>query len=111
MSIRPETDSIIEFLNSLLLVDPYAVAELVCDKVPCNADLAAHPTVQVQAHGTTTYIAPGTFRVGMLGILNGYCGTIDEGPKAGWGPIIALYDDGKLVKFIRAEDYPPDQPE
>ena len=111
MALRPETDSIIEFLNELLALDPYATAELLCLDVVCNEKVAHHPTIQVRGHGATSYIAPGAFRLGVLGLLNGYCGTIDEGPKAGWGPIVATYSAGKLSKFIRAEDYQPDQSE
>ncbi len=51
-----------------------------------------------------TFIAPDTFRVGMLGVLNGFCGTIDDGPRKGWGPIAAIYDEGKLLRFERTEN-------
>lgn len=110
MAIRPDTDDLIAFLNSLVAIDPYAVAELLCIRVPCNADMAGHPSVQVAAAGESrsfTYMPPGTFRVGLLGILNGYCGTIDEGPRAGWGPIAAIYDEGKLQRFERTNPNPP----
>jgi hypothetical protein len=73
MTIRPETDQIIEYLNSLVAIDPYAIAELLCIRVPCNNVLADHPTVEVQTAGKSTFIAPGTFRLGVLGLLNGYC--------------------------------------
>jgi len=111
--IRPETDELIAFLNSLLESDPYAIAELLTVRVPCNQTLADHPTVQVAAgpdHGIT-FIRPGEYRVGILGILNGYCGSIEEGPREGWGPIAAVYDinddtkETKLVKFVRSETF------
>jgi hypothetical protein len=98
--IRPETDSLIAFLNELIAIDPYAIAELLITRVPCNQQLADHPTVQVASGkdgGGYIFIAPGTFRVGMLGILNGFCGKIDEGPRKDWGPITARYEDGRLI--------------
>ena len=97
--IRPDTDDLIAFLNSLLEVDRYAVAELILARVPCNAGLADHPTVQVASAGSTTFIEPGTYRVGMLGILNGYCGA----DAAGNGPIAAVYEGGRLARFERFE--------
>ena len=39
----------------------------------------------------------------MLGVLNGFCGTIDDGPRKGWGPIAGIYDNGKLLRFERSE--------
>lgn len=111
MAIRSEADDLIAFLNSLVAIDQYAMAELLCIRVPCNETMAKHPTVQVAAGGEKsmlTYIAPGTWRVGMLGVLNGYCGTIDEGnERAGWGPISAVYDRGRLLRFERTDPNPP----
>jgi hypothetical protein len=106
MTIRPDTDALIAFLNAVVAIDPYAIAELLCIRVPCNRALADHPSVQVAVGGDgcpITYIAPGSFRVGILGILNGYCGNIDDGPLEGWGPIAAIYDEGRLLRFERTE--------
>lgn len=105
LMIRPETDSLIAFLNELVAIDPYAIAELLCVRVPCNQAMADHPSVQVQgSDGSVTYIAPGTHRVGLLGVLNGYCGTIESGDHAGWGPITAEYEDARLVRFVRTRE-------
>jgi hypothetical protein len=69
-------------------------------RVTCNEDLAKHPTVQV---GHTEEV-PGKPRVGILGILNGWCGTIDDpGPAHGYGPIAAVFEGGWLVRFDRIE--------
>lgn len=107
MTIRKDTDELISFLNSLVEIDRYAIAELLCTRVVCNEVMAGHPTVQVAAgseKSNVTYIAPGQYRVGILGILNGYCGTIDDdGPRRGWGPIAAVYDQGRLQRFERSE--------
>ena len=56
--MRVETDRLIAFLNSLIEIDPYAMAELLTLRVPCNQAMADHPTVQVAAAGATTFIAP-----------------------------------------------------
>jgi hypothetical protein len=113
MPVRDDTDDLIAFLNSLVEIDQYAMAELLCIRVPCNQTLADHPTVQVAAGGErsrVTFIAPGTFRVGMLGVLNGFYGTIDDGPCRGWGPIAAVYDKGRLLRFERSETAVPSTP-
>lgn len=96
--ISPDCDDLIAFLNSLVSIDEYAIAELLCVRVPCNEAMADHPTVQVAGAGPgTTFVRPGTFRLGLLGLLNGYCGI---GPD-GWGPIAAIYERGRLVRFER----------
>jgi hypothetical protein len=102
--IRPDTDELIAFLNSLVELDRYAVAELLTVHVPCNKALAGHPSVQVCQSGEMTYIAPGTFRVGFLGILNGYCGIVGHGERADWGPITAVYENRLLVRFERTKE-------
>ncbi len=104
MAIRADVDQVIEFLNSLVAIDSHALAELLCVRVPCNKDLADHPTVQVAVGGERsgyTFIRPGEYRVGFLGVLNGYFGAFDDGPKKGWGAIGAVYDEGRLVRFER----------
>ncbi|AWJ85176.1 hypothetical protein TSH58p_17585 [Azospirillum sp. TSH58] len=100
MTIRPDTDDLIGFLNGLLDHDRYAVQELMGIRVACNEAMANHPTVQVAAH-PHPHVPPGQFRTGILGILNGYAGVFDNGPRAGWGPITAVYEDGRLVRFER----------
>jgi hypothetical protein len=99
LTIRSDTDELIEFLNSLLAIDPYAIAALVGAHVACNRELADHPTVQVGGHGSDKFIRPGEFRVGLLGILNGYCGVDVNGV----GPICAVFDDEQLVRFERSK--------
>jgi hypothetical protein len=39
---------------------------------------------------------------GILGILNGYCGTYDDGPRKGWGPIsVEVQKDGRVTRVFR----------
>ena len=84
----------IERLNSMLEVDPEAMARLIEMRIPCT-ELADHPTAQVyEAEDSTCY-------VGHLGLLNGIFGIDDNG----WGPIAAIYEEGKLVRFAKTHHH------
>lgn len=86
-------DETIALLNELIQIDANAVAALIANRVPCNEEMANHPTVQCGAQH-------GGFHVGMLGVINGLFG-IYEG--SGWGPIMFVFDDDcNLVRFERA---------
>jgi hypothetical protein len=108
MPIRPETDSIIEFLDGVAKLDPAFVGRLLAARVPCNDAIATHPTIQSSHPGkhlgdVTT--PPDTYVCGFLGLLNGYCGTFDDGPGRGWGPITAiLEEDGTVSGFCRTDN-------
>jgi len=96
MAVRADTDDFIAFLNGILQIDPLWTETLLQQRVTCNVALANHPSVQVgQAFGDQM--------AGVLGLLNGYFGTIEAGPKVGWGPITAIYDGGRLVRFERTD--------
>jgi hypothetical protein len=87
-------DDVIALLNEAFMLDPAAIRALVDHRVPCNKELANHPTIQCgtaeswrkrrpKDHGVaenTVYV------VGLLGLLNGILG----GTKG--GPIAANYD-------------------
>ena len=81
-------DEIIEFLNSLIAIDPQAMHALVETRVPCNTAMQDHPTVQVS-----------DATVGLLGVLNGMMGVDDRD----YGTIAAQFDDatGELIGFQR----------
>lgn len=95
----PTADALIEYLNSLLSIDPFAIDGLIEARVSCNPYMVEHPTVQT-AEG-----ADGETIVGILGVLNGFCGVITDGPAKGRGPITAVYDDDRcgIVRFVRTE--------
>ena len=81
----------VKVLNSAVLSDSEAMNALVETRVPCNDALADHPTIQVLADDDGS-----NARVGLLGILNGIFGTMDNGR----GFIEAVCDDdGKLKGF------------
>lgn len=108
--IRDCTDDLIAWLNELLLVDNAAVSALFFgnEGVPCNEQMAAHETVQVGTHPVT-----GKDRLRFLGLLNGFCGVIEEeGPHKGHGPITVelephvTADQGvppRIIRFVRTE--------
>jgi hypothetical protein len=84
MTIRPEADDLIAFLDSLAKLDPVAMGEICRIKVRCNQALADHPSVQIWTAGERQVppllpLLEGEFAVGFLGILNGYLGTLENG--------------------------------
>jgi len=86
--------AVIDFLNSLLLIDRGAVTELVGARVLCNDSMANHPSVQVSADPNGKNAA-----VGFLGVLNGIFGADYEG----WGQIMIEFDDDTnlIQKFVK----------
>lgn len=77
------THAVVNFLNDLVELDRPAIAALIANRIPCNQLLADHPTVQVAA-------TAGGYHVGLLGILNGLCGVMEDG----YGYIAAVLDEG-----------------
>lgn len=86
----------IAFLNELVALDTQAMKALIDQRVPCNDGLLNHPTLQVTDHYDDKIP-----RVGILGLLNGLFGTYDDGPKKGWGPITAYWEDDGTFKGFR----------
>lgn len=94
--MRIDPSIIVDFLNSILTVDRRALSELIEHRAVCNPELAEHPAVQVGKHPTI----PGLKVVGLLGIINGLAGVIEEGEPEGSGHIAAIYSDaGELERF------------
>ena len=92
-------DETIDFLNELIKIDAPAIAALIANRVPCNKQLADHPTVQCLAQH-------GGFSVGMLGIINGLFGAHEGEYRHGWGPIMFILEDGNVerVNFTEEQD-------
>jgi len=100
--MEDQVDEIIDFLNDLLNMDCHAISNIINHRVPCNHSLAEHPTVQCgigKMHGIDS-----DYTVGMLGILNGLCGTIDNGDLKGYGHITAIVDDDGMIKKFKRTD-------
>jgi len=100
--VRKEFDEMIAFLDSLAKLDPVAMGALIEHRVSCNPQLSEHPTVQVSTDG-------GKVTVGLLGIINGYIGTIEEeGRYKGWGIVAAIIErDGRCTGFQRTDEPQP----
>jgi hypothetical protein len=83
----------IRVLNEALERDPVAVSRLIAYRVPCNIQLADHPSIQV---GGSNAPPDPAHEVGILGIINGLFGTRTDG----WGFITAIIeDDGRVLRF------------
>ena len=81
-------------LNELLAMDPDCISVLTQTRVPCNAKIKDHPTVQVM-------IDPqGQSVVGLVGVLNGLFGV----DSRGWGGISFETKDGQVQAFRVLED-------
>ena len=85
-------EDVISVLNDALKKDPDAIKSLVESRVDCNGDLAAHETIQVGERQDK-------FTVGILGIINGFFGSNDDG----FGAFAAFYNDDKLTHFGKLE--------
>lgn len=96
---RRQVERAARVLNEALSLDPVAVNALVSHRVPCNARLADHPTIQV---GAPAAGEPGN--VGMLGVINGILGVDAES----WGALVAIVDDkNEVLEFRALEDRLP----
>jgi hypothetical protein len=67
-------DHMLSVLNRATVADRDAIAALIEARVPCNQALADDPTIQVGSCRE-----PGTYTVGLLGILSGIAGAHPDG--------------------------------
>lgn len=81
---------VVAFLNDLLVRDPEFISEFFQFRVECGKGLADHPSVQVLAER-------GIHWCGVLGLLNGLCGTHNDLHNT--GPIAMTIVQGKIVRF------------
>lgn len=84
----------VDVLNEALNRDPAAVTELVNMRVPCNKALSDHPTIH-------TTVMDGTFRVGVLGLLNGALG---DSPSGVIGAEGKMSESGTFIQIRRFVD-------
>jgi len=82
-------DDVVAYLNKLVALDKPAMAALIANRVPCNQQMADHPTVQVRA-------MHGGFSVGLIGIINGMFGINVDG----WGPITWIFEEDESSKAM-----------
>lgn len=105
--LRKRAKQAVRVLNEINAADPSVLPALIAYRVPCNTELANHPTVQVGYIGGQNPFTvdeelaiiqgPGPhFEVGLLGIINGLFGTDERS----WGFIyMHQREDGSIEKF------------
>ena len=103
---------LVKEFDALAKVDPVAMGKLCAGRAPCGAAYAEHPSVQVasEPHPLRGEDPDASgFRVGMVGMLNGVCGSYDEGPRKGWGAIASVVETetGEVHGFIYLENKEP----
>ncbi|MBM10445.1 MAG: hypothetical protein CMF69_12925 [Magnetovibrio sp.] len=86
---------VVEILNDALERDPEAMTDLINLRADCNAQLATHPTIQVQKYGDV-------YRVGVLGILNGVLGGGPSGDIGAKGTVNS--QTGNFLRIKRFVD-------
>lgn len=81
-------DRVLSVLNRAFRADPEAVGTLISTRYECNEALANDPAIQVHHNKDEE-----CYEIGMLGILNGCTGIIDnpESQYHGFGHIAAVY--------------------
>ena len=85
----------VDLLNDVLERDPEAITRLINMRVDCNESLANHATAKVQKFGET-------YRIGVLGLLNGVLGGSPSGDIGAKGSING--DTGNFIKIKKFVD-------
>lgn len=94
---------IIAYLNDLHKQEPYTLQRLITARVPCGAGFVRHASLQVVGPKADP-------QIGFLGVMNGFCGTYDDGKHTGRGPIAALFDkEGVLQGFGLTHEVHPEE--
>ncbi len=78
----------IDILNEAYVLDPAAVHALICNRVPCNVNLAEHGTVVVDENKVAT---GDSFAVGALGLINGIISKLCPGRSVA----VMFYEPGE----------------
>lgn len=63
-------DIVLDTMTRAFQNDPNAIHSLICNQVPCNQKMADDKTIVVEDY-SQTLMEDNTFRVGLLGIING----------------------------------------
>ena len=93
---------VISLLNEMLRLDRQATTNLINNRVVCNENMAAHPTIQVQPVVKFDFINHSYF-VGMMGVLNGLFGVYDN---SGYGCIVSVIGEDGLIERFDYEHQP-----
>ncbi len=82
----------VDLLNELLKLDYDCISRLVTTRIPCNEQVADHPTVATYQDNRSQ-----SSYLGLLGIINGLFGT----NEAGSGPICFLVEDNDVISSFQ----------
>ena len=107
-------------LTKVIAISGYIRDEILKEGIPSekiivipNPVVVDKPTSAAVEHVRQTYgLSPSSKTFGILGLLNGFCGIIDKGPKEGWGPITMVTDDDGLqvIRFELTPEAADDEP-
>lgn len=91
----------VDTLNEAYAADPAAIHALLCNRVPCNQELADHPTIVVEEN---TVAEGSSYTVGMLGVINGLAQVLTgQSVASRW----ADKDDPEYPKLLGFQIYAP----
>jgi hypothetical protein len=106
--LREGYKEFIDYLNEILENDPSLMEALLKTEYVCNEWSALHPSIQVfsKEHAKERLGTSGDdYIVRFLGIVNGFFGTLDDGPFKDFGPIALVYDENnKPLRFIETKN-------
>ena len=106
VTIRPDYEEVVlKTLNTAFEADPNALHSLICNRVPCNTDLAEHPHVIVEESPVLRITG---YSVSLLGVLNGVltaCGLPVVAAK-----FVPPADLGGRATFVGFCSYKPAEP-
>lgn len=91
-------ETVLVILNSMLEDSPTAITELFSTYSECNETLSRRTDIAVvnpyKDNDDRYAITPMT-------ILNAMFGTVEHGPRRGWGHITLVKESGRIIRFER----------
>lgn len=96
------TDELVRRLNVLIDDDDVknVVVSMIASRIVGAKSLRDHPTIRVRMETDTFYPS-----VNLIGLLNGICGSVEEGARAGAGLLCSVVnkEGGYLIAFARTD--------
>jgi hypothetical protein len=90
----------VAFMNTLIATDGELIGTLLYERLgPCSPTLRDHPSVQVSVREND-----GAGFVSLMGIINGYFGVLQYGPRKGWGHILFDFDEDGVLRGTRFQN-------
>jgi hypothetical protein len=90
----------VAYLNGLIETDGLLIGTLLFQRLgPCSPTLRDHPSVQVFVRESDR-----AGFVSLMGIINGYFGVLQYGPRKGWGHILFDFDEDGVLRGTRFQN-------